>query len=317
MIQKGIILAGGTSSRLYPVTRSVSKQLMPIYDKPLIYYPLSTLMLADIRDILIITRPEEQNLFRTVLGDGAGWGIKIQYAMQTHPRGLADAFRVGREFIAGKPVALILGDNIFYSEGLRKLVKRGAAVENGARICAYYVKDPSRYGVVELDENGRVLSLEEKPQHPKSSYAIPGIYFYDSEVCEIAARLQPSERGELEITAVNQVYLDRGALEVEILGRGTAWLDTGTYDSLLEAANFVATIERRQGLKICCPEEIAYRQGFISREQVEKLAKPLSQTDYGKYLLEILQEGREYLRDTPNPRIEVADAGTHARAPEH
>src|ERR1700730_12707850 len=297
MIRKGLILSGGSSSRLYLVSRTVSKQLMPIYDKPLIYYPLSTLMLADIVDILVITRPEEEYLFRSLLGDGTQWGIRIQYAVQEEPRGLADAFLVGQKFIAGEPVALILGDNIFYSEGLRKLMKRGASLEHGARICAYYVKDPSRYGVVELGENGRVLSLEEKTTHPKSSYAIPGIYFYDSEVCRIATTLKPSARGELEITAVNREYLKRGSLEVEILGRGTAWLDTGTYDSLLEAANFVATIERRQGLKICCPDEIAYRQGLITQEQLKTLAEPLSQTDYGQYLLRILEEGKEYLRD--------------------
>jgi glucose-1-phosphate thymidylyltransferase len=316
MIRKGIILAGGSSSRLYPVTRTVSKQLMPVYDKPLIYYPLSTLLLGDIRDILIITRPEEECLFRSLLGDGSQWGIRLRYAVQLKPRGLGDAFLVGREFIDGEPVAMILGDNIFYSEGLRKLLKRGTALERGARICGYYVRDPSRYGVVEFDEGGRVMSLEEKPVHPRSSYAVPGLYFYDSDVCRIASEIQPSGRGELEITSINQVYLEQGRLEVEILGRGTAWLDTGTHDSLLEAANFVATIERRQGLSICCPEEIAYRQGFITREQLEALAKPLSHTDYGQYLLDLIREGREYLSGTetdsgetttPSVRAAVAD----------
>jgi glucose-1-phosphate thymidylyltransferase len=301
MIRKGIILAGGSSSRLYPTTLTMSKHLMPIYDKPLIYYPLGTLMLADITDILIITRPDEEALFRALMGDGSQWGIQLRYATQSQPRGLADAFLVGKEFIAGEGVALILGDNIFYSEGLRKLVKRGAALEQGARIFAYYVKDPARYGVVEFNDEGRVTSLEEKPVHPKSSYAVPGIYFYDADVCRIASEVQPSARGELEITSVNQAYLEQGTLEVEVLGRGTAWLDTGTCDSLLEAANFVATIERRQGLSICCPEEIAYRQGFISRELLLALANPLGHTDYGQYLLGLIQEDKQYLS-------EVADA---------
>jgi glucose-1-phosphate thymidylyltransferase len=294
VIRKGMILAGGNGSRLYPMTQSVSKQLLAVYDKPLVYYPLSTLMLGDITEILIITRPEEEHLFRSLLGNGSQWGISLSYAVQSAPRGLADAFLVGKEFINGESVALILGDNFFYSEGLRRLVKAGASLERGASIYAYYVKDPSRYAVAEFDRDGRVKSLEEKPGTPKSSYAVPGLYFYDKEVCELARKLRPSARGELEITALNQIYLERGDLSVEILGRGTAWLDTGTYDSLLEAANFVATIERRQGLKICCPEEIAYRQGFITAEQLQALAKPHLETDYGQYLLGLIRHGKEY-----------------------
>ena len=287
-------MAGGNSSRLYPVTRSVSKQLLPVYDKPMIYYPLCTLMLAEIKDVLVITRPEEVNLFRALLSDGSQWGIRIQYAVQAKPRGLGDAFLIGEDFIAGEPVALVLGDNIFYSEGLGKLVRKGASIDRGACICAYYVKDPSQYGVVEFGPDGRVRSIEEKPAFPKSSYAVTGLYFYDSQVCRIAHEIRPSARGELEITSINQAYLEQGILIVEVLGRGTAWLDTGTHDSLMEASNFVATIERRQGLKICCPEEIAYRQRLINREQLETLARPLAQTEYGQYLLGLLEEGKEY-----------------------
>jgi glucose-1-phosphate thymidylyltransferase len=295
MIRKGIILAGGCSSRLYPVTRSVSKQFMPVYDKPMIYYPLSTLMLGKITDILVICRPEEKSLFQSLLLDGSQWGIRLQYAVQPEPRGIADAFLIGEQFVAGDPVALILGDNIFYSEGLKKLVRRCVSLNRGACLCAYYVKDPSRYGVVELDADGRVQTLEEKPMRPRSSYAVTGLYFYDSQVCRIAREIKPSARGELEITAVNQVYLERASLQVEILGRGTAWLDTGTHDSLLEAGNFVATIQRRQGLKVCCPEEIAYRQGFITSDQLKALATPLSDLEYGQYLLGLLKEGKEYI----------------------
>ena len=290
---KGVILAGGLGTRLYPLTKVTNKHLLPVYDKPMIYYPLSTLMLGEIADILVITRPAEQALFQNLLLDGSQWGIRISYATQSEPRGLADAFLIAEEFVASDPVALILGDNIFYSEGLGKLVRGGAALVQGACVCAYYVKDPSQYGVIEFD-HGQIRSIEEKPARPKSSYAVTGLYFYDSEVCRIAHQIRPSARGELEIMAVNQVYLDRGLLKVEVLGRGTAWLDTGTHDSLLEASNFVATIERRQGLKICCPEEIAYRQGFITRKQLEALAQPLAHTEYGQYLLGLLKDEREY-----------------------
>jgi glucose-1-phosphate thymidylyltransferase len=298
MMRKGIILAGGASSRLYPVTKTISKQLMPVYDKPMIYYPLSTLMLSGIYDILIITRPEEQPLFKALLGDGTQWGITLSYATQAQPRGLAEAFIIGERFIADEPVCLILGDNIFYSEGLRKLLRRGAGVNRGACICAYYVRNPSQYGVVEFGGDGKVKSIEEKPQRPKSSYAVPGLYFYDSQVCEIARNVKPSARGELEITTVNQTYLESEQLHVEVLGRGTAWLDTGTHDSLLEAANFVATIERRQGLKISCPEEIAYRQQLITAAQLERIAGSLSHTEYGQYLLGLLRDENEYLSET-------------------
>lgn len=313
MIRKGIILAGGSSSRLYPVTRSISKQLMPVYDKPMIYYPLSTLMLGEITDILVITRPEEQHLFQCLLRDGSQWGIHICYATQSEPRGLADAFLIAERFIAGDPVALILGDNIFYSEGLGKLVRSGASLETGACICAYYVKDPTQYGVVEF-ENGRIKSIEEKPSRPKSSYAVTGLYFYDSQVCRIARDVKPSHRGELEITAVNQAYLRHESLRVEVLGRGTAWLDTGTHDSLLEAGNFVATIERRQGLKICCPEEIAYRQGLITSKQLEALAQPLLHTEYGRYLADLLKEEKQYRSEIESSKPRHTRSATKATA---
>lgn len=293
MIRKGIILAGGHSSRLLPVTKCINKQLMPVYDKPMIYYPLCTLMLAGITEILLITRPEERQLFHGLMGDGSQWGITIRYESQDAPRGLAEAFLIGRDFIADQPVALILGDNIFYREGLGRLL-RESALSKGARIFAYYVNDPGRYGVVEFDDQFHVRSLEEKPEHPKSSYAVTGLYFYDSDVCEIARSVTPSARGELEITSVNQVYLSRGSLKVEILGRGTAWLDTGTHDSLLEASNFVATIERRQGLKIACPEEIAFRRRLIDARQLESLAQPLLKSEYGQYLMNLMETDREY-----------------------
>ncbi|MCR5303801.1 MAG: glucose-1-phosphate thymidylyltransferase RfbA [Lachnospiraceae bacterium] len=281
---KGIILAGGSGTRLYPLTRAVSKQIMPVYDKPMIYYPLSTLMLAGIREILIISTPRDITVFEDLFGTGEELGLSISYAVQTEPRGLADAFLVGKSFIGQDSVALVLGDNIFYGQSFSKVLRRAAAREKGATIFGYYVKDPKEYGVVEFDEEGRVLSLEEKPEKPKSNYAVPGLYFYDNDVVSIAENIKPSARGELEITSVNNEYLRRGDLLVEPLGRGFAWLDTGSHDSLLDAADFVAAFEKRQGLYISCIEEIAYKMGYIDKEQLLKLAEPLMKTNYGQYL---------------------------------
>lgn len=291
MITKGIILAGGSGTRLYPLTKVISKQLMPIYDKPMIYYPLSTLMLAGIKDILVITTPRDSESFQTLLGDGSQWGIKISYKVQPSPDGLAQAFIIGEEFINGEGCALILGDNIFYGHDLSKLVKIATQKENGATIFAYYVKDPERYGIVEFDKNRKAISLEEKPEKPKSNFAVTGLYFYDKNVVEYAKSIKSSARGELEITDLNKIYLEKGNLNVETLGRGYAWLDTGTHESLLQAASFVETVQDRQGLKIACPEEIAYNLGYINKEQLKELAKPLAKNEYGQYLLAIADGG--------------------------
>jgi glucose-1-phosphate thymidylyltransferase len=291
MTTKGIILAGGSGTRLYPITQAISKQLLPVYDKPMIYYPLATLMLAGIRDVLVINTPHEQALFQRLLGDGSQWGINITYAVQPSPDGLAQAFLIGKDFIGGNPSCLVLGDNIFYGVGLTERMKRAAARERGATVFGYFVKDPERYGVAEFDAAGKVIGLEEKPAQPKSSYAVTGLYFYDKRATDFASELKPSARGELEITDLNRCYLDDNSLHLEQLGRGYAWLDTGTHESLMEAGEYIQTIENRQGLKVCCPEEIAYVNKWIDAEQLLRLAQPLAKTGYGQYLQNLIKQG--------------------------
>lgn len=289
--QKGLILAGGSGTRLYPITQAVSKQLLPVHDKPMIYYPLATLMLAGIRDILLINTPHEQALFQRLLGDGSQWGLNIRYAVQPSPDGLAQAFVIGRDFVDNQSSCLVLGDNIFYGGGFTERLRRAAGREHGATVFGYWVRDPERYGVAEFDAAGRVTGLEEKPMAPKSNYAVTGLYFYDRRACDFAAEIRPSPRGELEITDLNRIYLEDGSLQLEQLGRGYAWLDTGTHQSLMEAGSYIQTIENRQGLKVCCPEEIAYLQGWIDTEQLLRLAAPLAKTGYGAYLQRLAQEG--------------------------
>lgn len=291
MARKGIILAGGSGTRLYPITQAISKQLLPVYDKPMIYYPLSVLMLAGIRDVLIINTPHEQGLFQNLLGDGSQWGMNLEYAVQPSPDGLAQAFLIGREFLGGAPSCLVLGDNIFHGPGLTSMLKRADARAEGATVFGYWVRDPERYGVAEFDGGGRVVSLEEKPAQPRSNYAVTGLYFYDARASDIAAELTPSPRGELEITDLNKRYLEEGSLHPEQLGRGYAWLDTGTHQSLLEASNYIETIEARQGLRVCCPEEIAWNNGWIDDAQLEALARPLAKNGYGEYLLGLAKRG--------------------------